>query len=255
MNVLRRAQFCAFCLLFFFFNCAQAATSPVLEAELEGLKSAFAGDVKQIRAAIDKLEWSGISDPSVFDVAAERLKANYTSQSSSALEQNAWLAKGIALSGNPKYQPLFDEILAMRTRKRKLRNYVELASQQLAINQRWNPVIAKDNHLAASQAELDRLRIKNMLDSQVPDLASAGARRIYYQHKTDVELVDTVHKILAAQYKSSSNREHLDAMAWICRTLGESGNITYKATLEQIAKDNAAHKKVRKYAEKYATYL
>ena len=67
--------------------------------------------------------------------------------------------------------------------------------------------------------------------------------------------MDEVHKILAAQYKNSTNPEHLDAMAWMCRTLGESGNSKYRGTLEQIAQDNAAHKKVRKYAEKYADYL
>lgn len=255
MNILRRAQLCAVCLLFFFFNCAQATASPVLETELQHLKFAFTGNTGRVRAAIEKLEWTGISDPDIFDVAAKRLEANYTSQSSGDVDLNAWLAKGIALSGNPKYQPLFDKILAMKTRKRKLRNYVALASQQLVINQRLNPIIAKDNHLATSQEELDKLRIRNMLESQEPELISAGTRRIYHQYVTEVELTDMVHDKLAAQYKSSTNPEHLDAIAYMCRTLAESGNSKYKPTLELIAKDNAAHKKVRKYAKKYADYL
>src|SRR5690606_41190758 len=41
MNILRRTQLCAVWLLFFFFNCAQATTSPVLETELQHLKFAF----------------------------------------------------------------------------------------------------------------------------------------------------------------------------------------------------------------------
>ena len=257
MNVLLRARFCAFSLLLMFgyAQALHAESSPMLEAELQPLKNAFAGDVAQVRAAISKLEWSGISDPEIFDVAAERLEANYKAQLPAEIELNSWLAKGLALSGNPKYQPLFDKILAMQTRKRKLRKHVEIASQRLAVNQSWNPVIAKDNHLAQSQAELDKLRIKNMLNASLPDLVSTGSRLVYNHHKTDVELMDEVHEILAAQYKSSTNPEHLDAMAWMCRTLGESGNGKYKGTLERIAKDNAAHKKVRKYAEKYADYL
>lgn len=257
MNILRRARLCAFSLLFIFgyAQALHAESSPVLEAELQPLKNAFAGDVAQVRAAIIKLEWTGISHPEIFDVAAERLEANYKAQLPAAIELNSWLAKGLALSGNPKYQPLFDKILAMKTRKRKLRGHVETASQRLAVNQIWNPVIAQNNHLAQSQTELDKLRIKNMLHTSLPDLVSAGTRLVYNRHKTDVELMDEVHGILSAQYKNSTNPEHLDAMAWMCRTLGESGNSKYRGTLEQIAKDNATHKKVRKYAEKYADYL
>ncbi|HTF86466.1 MAG TPA: hypothetical protein VL987_17915, partial [Cellvibrio sp.] len=216
MNTLHRARLWAFFLLLIFgyAQALHAESSPVLEAELQPLKNAFAGDIAQVRAAISKLEWTGISDPEIFDVAAERLEANYTAQSSAAIELNSWLAKGLALSGNPKYQPLFDKVLAMKTRKRKLRGHVEIASQRLAVNQIWNPVITKDNHLAQSQAELDRLRIRNMLHANLPDLVSAGTRLVYNHHKTDVELMDEVHKILAAQYKNSTNPEHLDAMAW-----------------------------------------
>ena len=245
------------CIAYFFITflpAARAASTPLLQAEIDELKAGFAGNVAQVRAAIDKAEWTGMTDPAVFEPVAERLKAGYQGTSAPELELNSWLAKALALSGDAKYRPLFEEILVSQA-KGKLKRHVETAKERLAQFERWNPVIAKDNHLATSREELAILRVANMIEASDPELSSAGIRRVYHAYLDKPALLDKVNQKLLAEYKTEGSAAHLDALAWACRTLGESGASQYKSTLEQIEKDKATPKKIARYAKKYNKVL
>jgi hypothetical protein len=228
-----------------------ASSSAVLDAELNSIKQEVAGELPQVLTAIDRLEWSGISDTDVFDILAARLETNYSNNGTAAQELNAWLAKALSLSGQEKYEILLNNILASKTSK-KLRRHVEIAGERLRQHKRWNPIIAKNNHLANTQQELVEMRTLNMLRSTNYELATAGARLVHNRYRDNAVLMAEVQKILAAEYRSSRHPAHLDTMAWMCRALGESGDSQYKALLTQIANDKATHKKIKRYAKKYA---
>lgn len=230
---------------------AFAASSPVLDAELKQLKEDFAGDINQIKSAMDRLEWSGISDTGLFDAIAARLQAGYTDSSKIGLESNSWLVKALALSGQDKYRPLLDTIVQAKELK-KLTRHTQGALKDLGDFQRWNPVIAANNERAGSPAELKKIRTLNMLHAKDADLSSVGTRRVYHSYTQNVEMVGEVNNLLLSSYASATTDEQIDALAWMCRTLGESGIKQYKPTLERIANDEAANKKLRKYATKYA---
>jgi hypothetical protein len=47
----------------------------------------------------------------------------------------------------------------------------------------------------------------------------------------------------------STDRDHIDAMSWLCKALGSSGMGKYRSTLSTVA-NNAPHKKLKGHAEK-----
>jgi hypothetical protein len=233
---------------------AQAESKAVLEEELSQLHSDFAGNVAQVKSGIDKLEWTGISDVALFDNIAERIQANYKDNSEVTLELNSWLVKALALSGQAKYQPLLDEILSGSTHP-KLKKHTATAAKRLPEFQRWNPIISAQTQTVSSVDQLNRMRILNMLNSSDAELTSAGTRKIYHSYTRDLAMVNKVNDLLLARYKTSASEEQLDALAWMCRTLGESGFKEFKPTLETISKDPSTPKKLVKYAAKYQAIL
>jgi len=54
--------------------------------------------------------------------------------------------------------------------------------------------------------------------------------------------------------RDSSDKVHIDSIAWLCKALAESGSGKYASMLERVAED-APNKKVRKQARKYARHL
>jgi hypothetical protein len=241
-------------ILVIFLPFAQADSSAVLSAELSQLQADFAGNVVQVKSGIDKLEWTGISDVALFDKIAERIQTNYKDESELALELNSWLVKALALSGQAKYQTLLNEILSGDAHQ-KLQKHTATAAKRLPQFQRWNPIISAHTETASSLDELNRARTLNMLNSSDAELASAGTRKIYNKYTRDLAMVGKVNELLLANYKTPASEAQLDTLAWMCRTLGESGFKEFKSTLETIAQDSGAPKKLVKYANKYQAIL
>jgi len=66
---------------------------------------------------------------------------------------------------------------------------------------------------------------------------------------TDTATLDVVEEELLKGYMASgSDRNYVDAMAWLCKALGASGNAKYRETLGKVA-EKAPHSKLRKYAK------
>ncbi len=237
-----------------FMPLVQAESNAVLTEELSQLQADFAGNVVQVKSGIDKLEWTGISDVALFDKIAERIQKNYKDESELALELNSWLVKALALSGQVKYQTLFTEILNGDTHQ-KLLKHTEKAAKRLPEFQRWNPIISAHTETSSSLDELNRMRTLNMLNSSDAELASAGTRKIYNKYTRDLAMVSKVNELLLANYKKPASEEQLDTLAWMCRTLGESGIKEFKPTLEAISQDPSTPKKLVKYAAKYKAIL
>lgn len=229
------------------------AESP-LDTEKKQIKEYMSGNAAQIKKGINLLEWTGISDPAIFDPMMERLKTNQTDSSKVGIETNAWLAKGIALSGNAQYKPQLDAIFQSEAHK-KLRKHVKTAIVRLDQFAVWNPIISANNASAKNQAELDHVRLMNMFNSKRGDLMGTATRKIYFNYVSNTEYTDLIAEKLKSNYLSASTADEIDAYSWMCRTLAETGNKSYKPVLDDVANNPKTNKKLAKYATKYAGYL
>lgn len=98
-------------------------------------------------------------------------------------------------------------------------------------------------------------KLLDMLSSNNPDEQREAAKLITRSGISDHVVLDAVEKALLRGYRvEGDNRDHIDAMAWLCKALGASRSAKYKSTLSAVASD-APHKKLRGYAEKSMNQL
>jgi len=93
--------------------------------------------------------------------------------------------------------------------------------------------------------------LENQITSNDSSIKRNTAMKLYrsgdFQH---TDILDIVSQELIEGYNQNLNDGvHIDAMAWLCKILGASGNETYKKTLEEVI-DNSQNRKVRRNAEK-----
>jgi len=76
-----------------------------------------------------------------------------------------------------------------------------------------------------------------------------AAKMIFRSNLTDQKLFEVVNEELLKGYQLKiRDRNHVDAMAWLCKALGSSGMSKYKETLEKIYKTSRS-KVLNKYAK------
>jgi hypothetical protein len=73
---------------------------------------------------------------------------------------------------------------------------------------------------------------------------------------TNTEVLDVAAEVLLEKYPHAGEyRDAVDAMAWVCRSLGASNNSRYRPILEQVEKDKSVHRKLREHCERGAESL
>lgn len=228
---------------------AMAASNPESKPYIDYFKKASRANIKQI---VDDLYWSGITDTRLYDMIQAELKAKYMNDSKVSLEVNSWLVKALAISGNKKYLKTMEQISESDAHK-KLKKHTAKAIEMLHDYARWLPVMNKGIS-SVPVKQRDQARVKNMLKSSDGEMIRIGAKRVYHNYTSNTALLKQVERSLLANHSKSDERVHVDAMAWLIKTLAESMDSKYKSSLEKVAGE-ADNKKVRKYAEKYAAYL
>ncbi|RLC26424.1 MAG: hypothetical protein DRH21_02170 [Deltaproteobacteria bacterium] len=82
-----------------------------------------------------------------------------------------------------------------------------------------------------------------------------AAKEIFKSYSHDPQLLCVVNEELLRGYQINvRDRQHIDAMAWLCKILGASGQTKYKATLKRVAQE-APSRKLKKYARKSLSKL
>lgn len=87
----------------------------------------------------------------------------------------------------------------------------------------------------------------NMIRSQDSMDVRDTAQKMYRERIFDDALLQSVNEVLLSGYRFNNGRTHADAMAWLCKVLGASGQQKYMSTLNEVAM-NGATKKLKKYA-------
>lgn len=228
------------------------ATLEDLEKEVQSiLKTLKMESAVNEKEAINELQWSGISDQRIFDIMAKRLLAGMGTKEKAQVERMSFLAKGLALSGDSKYAATLEKVIAGKPHK-KLKKWAESSLKKFADNKKWNAIILK-NASQAPAGKLGQWRARNMLQSKLPVLIRVGAKRIYYKYPGDKTLPDLAEQVLLANYNKKLDGHMTDALAWICKALGQTGNSKYKQTLTKVAKGK--NSKIAKYAKKNMVLL
>lgn len=98
-------------------------------------------------------------------------------------------------------------------------------------------------------------RYVKQLASGGPSSIHSAAESILNTGVTDQEVLDVAAEALAQGYRRNTDMEpYADAMAWVCRALGGSGNGRYKELLTEVTK-NAPNKRMKKHCDKAASSL
>ena len=95
-------------------------------------------------------------------------------------------------------------------------------------------------------------RYVKMFANGGPSSMRSAAESIYNTGNTDQDVLDAAAETLAQNYRKNPTSEtYADAMAWLCRALGNSSNARYKAVVEEVA-NNAESRKLKKHCDRAA---
>ncbi len=107
----------------------------------------------------------------------------------------------------------------------------------------------------AALDEAEKSYVDRLLKGGWPSLRGV-ADSIYSTGNTNTELLDIVAETLLEKYpRAGEDPDAVQAMAWMCRALGQSGNSRYRPVLEHVENDKTAHRKLRGHCEKAAKGL
>lgn len=113
----------------------------------------------------------------------------------------------------------------------------------------------------ALQKAISERRVRRGAPSTIPELLRLlkspnsrekvkGAQYTVKLFPSNQELLKVAEEELLKGYEiKTRDKNHIDAMAWMCNVLGRSKQIQYKETLKIVSKE-ASSRKVRKYAKK-----
>lgn len=202
------------------------------------------------KQACKTFEWAGLSDTKIFDLVEKRLLENYTNISKERSDYIAWLAKGLAFSGQSKYQATLAKV-AKEAGHKGVRRHATKSLLDLEKYQTWNPIISSTKkHNSSVSAELNRFA--NMLRSGDLGLQTMVTKRINYQKLFNNEFILSVldAEVKHAYLSDGKSKAYVNAVANMTKMLAASGKSKYRSTVETVAQ-NAANARLRKYASKY----
>jgi hypothetical protein len=77
-----------------------------------------------------------------------------------------------------------------------------------------------------------------------------AAKKLYKIYPYEPEVLQEVNRVLLQGYNSNlEDKNHADAMAWLCKLLANSKDNKYLATVQEVI-DRTGNPKIKKHAEK-----
>jgi hypothetical protein len=199
---------------------------------------------------LERLQWSGLSDPRLFDKIAEWPASSYGDGGLSTAEVTlmSYQIRALGYSGNNKYLDLLNNIEASAGNN-KLKRHARSAIKDMGNYQRWNAEIAQSDFSVAGKS-YEIASYMKMIDSSDTAVQRMGARAVYHERRQDAELLAMMADKLKASYKMSGlDAQTQDTLAWFCRALGLNGRGEYIDLLVEV-RDNTPYGKIKKWAKK-----
>lgn len=220
------------------------AAAVTLEDDVQSLVKVFNGDKSAHVSAVRTLAWMGISDPRVYDIVEQRLKADADAARGdrSGRERVAHYLRALGFSGNDKYLPTLNSFEGDVDFVRHVRN----ALKEFPLYQKWNPVISNRTTFFDAKYSDDVNRVMNMLAADDIKLKGLGARRIYHGPHHDEPLIERLEKEARTLYPKAKDfdPETNDAIGWMLIALGGTRKPKYIPLLEE-ALNGTSERKIR----------
>jgi len=200
-------------------------------------------------AMLKRLQWSGLSDPRLFDVieAAPLAVIDIKKLDKPTLQEATHKIRTLGYSGNEKYRASLSN-LKQNAANRKMRGHAAKALLDLDRFGRWNRQIAASNvKVEGKSAEVTNyMKMLGVDDVLVQRLA---ARAIFHEKRKDPDLLGMVaEKLKAMHAREGLNGAAQDTGAWYAKALGQSGN--YRDLLVRVNQDSP-YKKIKKHSLKF----
>ena len=218
------------------------AAAVTLEDDVQSLVKVFSGDKGHHVAAVRTLAWMGVSDPRVYDIVEQRLKADAEAARDDRTEQDrvAHYLRALGFSGNDKYLPTLTGFQDDAVYGRSVRN----ALKDFPLYQKWNPIISNRAIFFDAKYSDDVNRVMNMLAAADVQLKGLGARRIRHGTHHEEPLLDRLEKEARTLYPKAKDfdLETQDAIGWMLIALGSSRNPKYLPLLEEALNETKERK-------------
>jgi len=92
---------------------SRAAWDPSLPDDVNRVKNMLSSeDIGLLTVGAKRVYYAHANEPVLLDLLAERLRAKYKIPDLESADDVAWMVKGIGKSGNKKYAPLLQEVIA-----------------------------------------------------------------------------------------------------------------------------------------------
>ena len=232
-------------------GCTAAMAFATQEEQINSYLEILAGTNPQAKIQmLERLQWSGLSDPALFDVIETRVLDGYQNDEISTNEFKvlAYDVRALGYSGNEKYLPTLKKV-QKEADERKIRGYAKRAVKDMKRFSRLNASIA-DVTVEAEGKSVEIQAYMKMLKSGYFDAERMATRAVYHERQTDPDLLDLIASNLRKAYLAQGlSGDQQDTAAWYCKALGATGG-NYTDLLRQV-KDGTQYKKIRKYAAKY----
>lgn len=212
-------------------------------------KTLTSGNLNTMAKVAEQMVYYGIEDDRLYQQLAKAIEANLDPESSKIADNVAWLSKGLAASGDGKYKPVLEKMVA--STDTKLQRYGQESLERLELYKQWNPLI-RDHSSDQLSFEKGLYQVYyNMISSSEPELMRIGAKRIEFERIGDPVLLDRLRDRLQQEaVRDVDDSDWEDAVSWMARALAVSGGDHYRADLMKVA-EQATSSKVARYATKY----
>ena len=190
-----------------------------------------------------------VTDVGLLDKVKEKLLSGYQvkTRDRNHYDEMAYYCKALSASGNMAYMDLL-KMVASNTPNRNLKRHAENAQKLLGDNAERKILQASRENWDSSLTDQEN-RYVQMLRSDKFRLKRDAGKQVYDQPDVNDKVYQVVaEQLLAGVNGDLSDRDSLDAMAWLCKALGRSGLTKYKETLTQV-KQETRNKKLHKYAD------
>lgn len=243
-------RFCRFYIAAFMFimaaGYAYSGQAEDSQRYMEMLKS------ESINTRIDAAKYitrSELTDPVLFETVKTILLNGYTHEQNNAkhMDEMAWYCKALASSGNMDYADTLREVARTTTSeklKRHCRNSIDQISVHAERNKTIQAGIAQDNNLSAKENKMIAM-VRSGEHQMMRDAAKITSRDPF---PGDAVTDAISEELLKACTSTSGNKTMIDALSWMCKALGASGNAKYRATLNQVI-ETSTSSKLKKYAK------
>lgn len=237
-----------------FLNSAAYAFSSDEERVNHYLSVLDSGHYKAKETMLTRLQWSGLSDPRLFDEIEKRLLQNYLNPDLDSDGTNllAHHVRALGYSGNEKYRSTITKVYEGGAKSR-LRKHAKKALRDLNLYINWNSVVRNSN-IDTSGKSVEVATYLKMLHADDVHVQRLAARAIFHEKLTDEDLIDVAAKNLNGMYlQEGLDTQAQDTAAWLCKAIAGSNDTEHKNLLREVGQESP-YKKIRKYARKYAAY-